>query len=109
MERRERLVEQLLIPPGVERDLVIREPQRVGLLPREVPQANDGYLGLLKLLGREETPVTGDHRALCIDEHGVTEPELLDRLRDLLDLLRRVRARVARVGRQLGDRDLLDS
>ena len=49
---------------------------------------------------RLNAPMSGNDLVIVIDQNGVVEAEPLDAARDLLDLLRRVGTRIARIGSQ---------
>jgi hypothetical protein len=49
-----------------------------------------------------------DHLEIVGDDNGIDEAEPLDRVGDQLDLLARMRPRVARIGPQPVERDVLD-
>jgi hypothetical protein len=69
-----------------------------------VLKANGGYALELEKLGRLDSPMASDDLVIPVDEDGIVEAEGADTRGDLADLLVRMRARVARIGLERGDR-----
>jgi hypothetical protein len=97
-------LQQVEVPAGAERDLVVGDPQRPLLCLREMRQDDRRHLAQTEGLRREQPAVPGDDPALGVDQHRVGEAERPDRGGDLLDLPLRVRPGVARIGDKAGDR-----
>jgi hypothetical protein len=55
-------------------------------------------------LGRLDSPMASDDFVIPVDEDRIVEAEDADALGDLPDLLIRMRARIARIGLERGDR-----
>ena len=91
-------LQQIEVPAGAERDLVVGDPQRALLRLREVRQHDRRHLGHPRRLGRQQPAMPGDDPALGIDQDRVGEAERPDRGGDLLDLPLGMGARVARIG-----------
>ena len=98
--------EDLLVPPGIERELVVGQHVGAPLGLGEMRQRDGRHRLPFEQLGRFDPAVAGDDLAIVGDKHRVGEPEPLDRRGDLLDLLLGMRARVARIRTERGDRPL---
>ena len=61
-------------------------------------QPNSRYFIHSQKLGCLVAAVTGNDLAVIRNEHGIVEPELLDRRRYVLDLPTRMRPRIAAIG-----------
>ena len=101
-------LQEIEVPAGAERDLVVGDPQRPLLRLGEVRQRDRRHLGHAERLRRQQPAVPGDDRALGVDQDRIGEAELADRGGDLLDLPLRMGAGVARVGDQAADRPVDD-
>ena len=101
-------LQEIEVPAGAERDLVVGDPERALLRLREMRQHDRRHLGHPQRLRRQQPAVAGDDRALGIDQDRVGEAELPDRGGDLLDLALRMGAGVAGIGDQAGDRPVAD-
>ena len=95
------LGQQLLVPAGIERQLVVGE--HVGALLRRAScfEANAGHFCHAEQLRRLDPAVAGEDRVLAVDQDRVGEAELLDAVGDLPDLLPGMGSRVALVRFQL--------
>ena len=101
-------LQEVEVPAGAERDLVVGDPERPPLRLREMRQHDRRHLGQADRLRRQQPAVAGDDPALGIDQDRVGEAELADRGGDLLELPLRVGAGVARVGNEAADRPVGD-
>ena len=101
-------LQEIEVPAGAERDLVVGDPQRPLLRLREMRQRDRRHLGHADRLRRQQPAVAGDDPALGIDQDRVGEAERADRGGDLLELPLRVGAGVARVGDKAADRPVAD-
>ena len=90
----------LLVPPGVERELVVRDDVRAPLSLAEMIQNDDWHLSESQLASSQETTVARDDPGVTVYQDRSVETELRDGRRDLRHLLRRVRPRVLRVRHQ---------
>jgi hypothetical protein len=100
--------EHLLVPAGVEGQLVVRDDQGAALGVGEVVEHDDGHRVHIQLPSRHEPPVAGDDRPLAVDEDGVCPAELANAGGDLRHLLLAVGARVCGVGNEVIQLALLD-
>ena len=66
-------------------------------------EADGWHLGHAEQLCCLDAAVAGDDDVVLVDEDGVVEAERRDAVGDLADLPARMRARVARVGLQIGE------
>ena len=99
----------LLVPPGVERQLVVRDDVRAPLSLAEVIQDDDWHLSESQLASSQETTVARDDPGVTVYQDRRVETELRDGRRDLRHLLRRVRPRVLRVRHQPVGRPQFDA
>ena len=99
----------VVVPAGVQRELVVRDDVRALLRFGEVVQNNDGHLLELQLPGGKEPAVPGDDAAFGIHQDRVVETELGDAGGDLRDLRVRMRPRIPRVRNELVERPMFDS
>jgi hypothetical protein len=100
--------QQLLVPPGIEGELVIG--QYIGPPLRHIEMGETQRRDALqpkKFCGLD-TAVAGDDLAVLPDQHRVGEPEPPDAVGDLLHLLLGMGARIARIGPQPRHRHRLD-
>ena len=91
-------LEDLEVPAGIERDLVVGQPQRLLLGIAEPFEGNRRHLDKTELLGCSQTAMPGDQRVRLINEHWVRKPELADGLDQLFDLALGMGPRIARIG-----------
>src|SRR5690606_5472911 len=89
--------EDLLVPAGIQRELVVRENIGPPLCFGEMRQGQRGHALHAEKLGRLDSSVACDDLAITRDEHGIGEAEALDRGCDLLELFSGMGSRVARV------------
>jgi len=67
--------EQILVPTGIESQLVVREHQRLSLGWRQMAEHNYRYFVHAELLGREQPSVPGDDSILAVDvKIGLVQP-----------------------------------
>ena len=100
--------EKRLVPPGVQGDAIVRQPVS-GLLGLGQAGAGDGGNGLqAQGFGGLQPAVAGDDLAALIHQDRRHEAELEDTGRDLRHLLGGMRARIAGIRHQCGDRARLD-
>ena len=107
-ERLQLLGQQVLVPAGVQRQLVVGEHIGPLLGRRHGLDADAGHRRHAEELRRLDPAMAGEDGVLGVDQHRVGEAEGPDALGDLADLLLRVGAGVARPGLQSGGGDLLD-
>ena len=88
--------------------MVVGEHIGPPLLGRKVGEADDRNGVHPEQFRGEQPSVTGDHLEAVIHQDPVYKPELLDRARDLPDLLLRVGAGVVWVGPERFDADVLN-
>jgi len=88
------------VPLRVERQLIIGQPEGLGLHGRQVTQPDHRYAFEIQFLGRQQPPVARDQLALVVDKAGHVESELAQRGRDLADLRRAMHAGIGAVGIQ---------
>ena len=74
------------VPAGIERNLVIGDPQRPLLGLREAGQGDDRQLGKAHRPGGLKPAVTRDDIAFGIGEDGIGKAERFDGCADLIDL-----------------------
>jgi len=89
--------EDLLVPPGIERELVVGKDVGAPLGRGEMRQRERGNGLPLEQLCRFYPAMSRDDLAIVRDQYRVSEPEPLDGRCDLLDLLFGMRARVTRI------------
>jgi hypothetical protein len=100
--------EHLLVPAGVERELVVGDDIGPVLRRREVVEHDHRHRVEPEPARRLEPSVAGDHGAVAGGEDRIGPAELHDAGGDLRHLLVRMRARVARIGAQARERPVLD-
>jgi len=98
----------LLVPACIERELIVGQHVGAPLGFGEMGKSDGRHCLPAKQLRRFDPSVTRHDLAVVRNEHGVCEPEPLDRGSDPPDLLFGMGARVARVRAQRGDRPLPD-
>ena len=100
--------QDLAVPAGVERELVVGQHIGASLLGAEMRQPQRRHGRNAEFLGCHHPAVAGDDLALVADQHRVGEAEALDAVGDLTDLLPRMAPRIARIGSQRVHRQHLD-
>jgi len=100
--------QKLLVPPGFLGELVIG--QDVGALIRlaQMREPVGRHRGDAEELGGFHTAVTGDDLLVIIDQDRIAEAELRNAVRDLADLLLRMRPGIVRVRPQLANSYIVD-
>ena len=88
--------EQLVVPAGVQRQLVVGNDQRPLLRLAQAGKLDDRHRRHAELPRRQQPPVPGDDAVVAVDQDRVGPAELADRGGDLRHLRVRVRARVLR-------------
>ena len=78
--------QDLDVPPGIERDLVVGEAKRLLLHLRQAGELDGRHFGQAHLPGRAQSPMAGDQYRLLVDETGLVNPNVADRGAELLDL-----------------------
>jgi hypothetical protein len=101
--------EHRVVPPGIQRDLVVGDPEGPRLGAGQMPEPDHRDFGKPEALGCEQTPVPGDQHAALIDKARHVEAEFRDRACDLRDLGFGMRAGVRDVGQKPVDRPTLDA
>ena len=101
--------EQVAIPAGILGQLVVGDHVGADLLRSQMIEPQRWDSGHPQKLRGTQAAVACNHMVTRIDQHRVREPERLDRVRDLADLLFGVSARVAASGFERCDRALLDA
>ena len=101
--------EHRVVPSGIQRDLVVGDPEGPRLGAGQMPEPDHRDFGEAKALGREQTPVPGDQHAALIDKARHVEAEFGDRACDLRDLGFGMRAGVRDIGQEPVDRPTLDA
>ena len=104
----ETLTEQPLIPVGILRQPVVRDPQCLQLRRRQMPDLDNGDARHSELLGRQNAPMADDHVTLVVGHHGHHEAKLLDAIRELIDLTLRMLSRIAGIQQEVCDRPILN-
>ena len=74
--------QQLRIPTGVERELIIGEPISLDLRLRPPARHHRRHIGNAQLMCCQHSPMPGDQRTLFVNEHRVGEAKFADRGRD---------------------------
>ncbi len=92
--------QQLVVPPGIQRQAIIDQNVSPFLRFGEMVEHDDGHFGEAQFASCLQPGVPGDYTGIAVDQDGVGEPELADAGRDLCDLLGGVGARIARIGNQ---------
>ena len=93
-----------VVPAGVQRQLIVRK--HIGALLRRRPACcnHDRDFSYPKLVRRKHAAMPGDYAVRLIDEHGNRPTPFADRRRDLVDLFRTMRAGIAGIRDQRGNR-----
>ena len=100
--------QQILVPAGVQGQLVVGQNIGALLCFSHVVDPKAGNLGKTQQLRRFDPAVSGKDRPPVIDQHRVGEPECLDAPGNLAHLLLRMGARIARPWREIANRDPVD-
>ena len=87
--------EIVMVPIGIERELVVRNHECALLLLRQVLDPNDGDALKAQQLRSLESPMPGDDLALTISENWHVEAKFANGGRDLANLLVRMGFRIA--------------
>ncbi len=95
----------LAVPAGIFPDLVVGKREGAPLGFRQSPYLDCGDLLEIEQLCRCVAAVAGDHDAIVIDQDRHDKAECRDAVGNFTDLLARMGARVAPVGRELVDRN----
>jgi transposase len=96
-------LKNLQIPAGIERNLVVGDPQRSLLGLGKTGQGDDWELCQAHQPGRLKPSVTRDNMTFGISENWICKAERLDRFAYLVDLALGVSARIARIGNEISD------
>jgi hypothetical protein len=102
-QRLQFLRQDLTVPAAILGELVVGEEVSAPFRRSEVGEAKGRDLFHAEELGGLDPAVPGNDLAVVTDEDRIIESEPLDALGDLLDLLLRVRPRVAAIGPQRAD------
>ena len=108
VQRMQLRCQQLLVPAGIERELVVGDHVGAALRLGQMIEHHDRHGIEPETARRLEATVPGDHRAVARDQHRIGPAEFDDAGGDLRHLLIRVRARVARIGGKPLERPELD-
>ena len=108
LQRRKFSAKQLVVPAGVQRELIVRDDVRALLRLGQVIQNDHRHFFELQLARGKKPPVPGDDAGLGVHQDRIVEAELRDARGDLRDLRVGVRSRISRVGNQLFERPMLD-
>lgn len=109
VERLEFAGQHGVVPAGVQGELVVGDDVGADLGLCQAFQAQAGHGGQPEALRGLCAAVAGDDAVVRVDEHRVGEAEFADGGGDLGDLPGRVGAAVARVGHELGDREVFEA
>ena len=99
--------QHLLVPPGLLGEAVVGQGVGTDFCGAQVLDAENGNRGQPELLCGFDTAVAGNDLPVGVRQDRVHKPKPLDRAGDLLDLPRRMGARVIGVGLELVQRRLL--
>ncbi len=102
------LAEQPLVPVGVLRQPVVRDPKRLQLRRRQMPDLNDGYPRHSELTGCENPAVPDHDLAGVVDHNWHDKSELANAVRDPIDLTLRMLPRVAGIENEISCSSILN-
>ena len=100
-------IQQIRVPFALVR-FVVREPERLYLLSREIVSSDDRHFLHAELLRREQSSVPDNKHVLGVHDERLSEAELADAVRDVRHLIGGMLFRVPFIRRDRRDRQILD-
>ena len=100
--------QQFLVPARIQRQAVVGDHIGTLLCGAQVAQFNDRDFGQFQLPGSGQPSMPGDDAVVAVHQDRIRPAKLHDAGRDLGDLRRRMRARIARIGQQGVDGAVFD-
>lgn len=100
--------EQPLVPVRMLSQPVVRDPKRLQLCRRQVPDLHDRYPRHPELSGGENPAVPDHHLPGVVDHDRHDKPELADAVRNLIDLTLRMLSRIAGIQNEISDGSIVN-
>ena len=91
------LAEQSLVPVGMLRQPVVRDPKGFQLRFRQMPDLDNRYARHPKLFSCQNSSMADNYLTLPVSHHGHHETKLPDKISELIDLTLGMLSRVARI------------